>query len=1149
MNDEQNPTTPPSPDSQRENGLSRITMAMKNASVIARFGRLQPRTATVYCVPHQTADYRLRCYEIQASRSKRIPILLVPPLMISADVYDMASESSAVSYLTEQGFSVWLVDFGAPELQEGGLDRDFSDHILAVNDAIDFVSREKSAPVHLAGYSQGGIFCYLATAFRGSKDVASVIGFGSPVNIYKNFIPGIPDEAMTRVLETIGKLIPKSLTPSMVPAWASKNLFKLMSPTKEIKNWISFLSSLHDRQALLKSEEGRSFLGGEGFVAWPGPALQEFFGQMLLGNRLVSGGCVVEERTISLTEITCPILIVVGSNDEIARAGSVRGIADAVPNAEIYELSVEGGHMGIVVGSKAMSKTWPSVGAWLLWRENKGRRPGDVAPLGEAANAPKTSNAASTSLPLAVFNTLLGMSKGAFGTVGDVLGLASDSLQNLASNFNTHFSYLSRLDKLTDDSEISFARALSEQALKAPKGTYFLYDGRAHSYADANRRVDNIVRGLISIGVRTGDHVGILMHARPSSLATIMAANRLGAVAVLLRHVHSASQTATELKLGRVQFLIADPENAENAEKHYSGQVYILGGFGRSNRKLPLSVRDMEQIDPAKISLPDWYRPSPGRARDIAYILFSGKGEDTSVDLISNKRWALSALGTASATSLMKTDTAFCWTPLHDPTGLIVAVSASLVAGARVAVARKYDAGTFWKEARSYGAKVVFYAGNMLRELVDAPPNKLENGHSIRMFAGVGMPTPLAKRVQARFPTTKVMEVFVAKDTNAYLANISCKHPGPVVQPLPGGCDIKLVHWDHDKNQPYYDAEGYLCPVPQDTPGMLLTKENSSQLYRKNTIYNVLEKGDCWQITNDLFLFDENHEYHFIDKITSLIHVNDDWLPSLPIENAVWQLDCVSIAAAYQLDLSYKQKVHSVPAVAVELRNKTPLEGSELSAAVKRELDPKNYPRVVRIANKLPMTLGQQVKKQALREEGLPESALKKGMSLWFNPDAKSYEPLNKTSLPKLLRSLDDTKVVRSGRKKKSRGKAKTKAARATKSPPPKTTLKAQAPAPSKRAARVKKPTSLDPKIDGASRPLSPNVASEGLTVVPSSSAAPSTPAGTPPLSAPQPAPQYRAANQASQPVRDAGDGNRAVLPSHTVAADSDTPETRRAKN
>ncbi len=997
--------------SERSGASSRISMALKNASVIARFGRLEPRTGTVYYVASENANYRLRCYEIKQSNTKSVPIVLVPPLMISADVYDMSSDSSSVAYLTEQGYSVWVVDFGAPEHQEGGLERDFSDHILAVNDAIDHVSSTKNMPVHLGGYSQGGIFCYLATALRNSNDVASIFTFGSPVNIYKNFLPGVPDEVTTKVFETIGKVIPKSLTPSVVPAWATKNLFKLMSPTKEIKRMIAFLGSLHDRDALLQTEEGRSFLGGEGFVAWPGPALQEFLAQMLMGNRLVSGGCVVEGRAISLTEITCPILAVIGSNDEIARAGSVRGIADAVPNAELFELPVQGGHMGIVVGSGAMQNTWPSVAQWVKWQEGKAEQPSTVYPLGEFENPQVLADSRDDSLPAAAAKTLWGMGKGTFGMAADLFGITSSSIQSITSNFSSHLSYLSRLENLNSETRVGFALALEEQAEKAPQDTYFLYDGRAHNYSDASKRVDNIVRGLISIGVRTGDHVGIVMHARPSSLATIMAVNRLGAVAVLLRNIGTNIQLTTELKLGGVQHLIADPENAEAAVKNFSGQVHILGGFGRSQRNLPPGVNDMEEIDPSRVAVPDWYQASPGKADEIAFILFSGRANETRCDYITNRRWALSALGTASATALVSSDTAYCWTPLHDPTGLLVSVSASLVAGARVAVAGKFDVGTFWKEARAYGARIVFYSGCMLRKLVDSPPNKLENGHSIRLFTGVGMPEPLCKRVLQRFPDTKVMEIFVSRDTNAYLANISCKKPGPVVEPIPGSSDVALVYWDHDHNKPYYDAAGYLCPAPNGTAGMLLAKSDNKHGHQHNrAVHNVFEKGDCWQVSGDMFMIDEDGEYRFLDTQRNLIKTKDDYIASLAIENAVWQLDCISLAAAY--GLSFDGYDHEIPAVALSLRNKTSFSAAELSKLVNASLDAKNRPVIIRIVDKLPMTLGQQIRKQTLKDEGLPEIALAKGRTYWFNPKTVRYESLTKTSLARMKKSVTGSNAI-----------------------------------------------------------------------------------------------------------------------------------------
>ena len=49
--------------------------------------------------------------------------------------------------------------------------------------------------------------------------------------------------------------------------------------------------------------------------------------------------------------------------------------------------------------------------------------------------------------------------------------------------------------------------------------------------AAIQRRVDNVVRGLLSLGVRQGEHVGVLMSTRPSGLSVVAALNRLGAIA------------------------------------------------------------------------------------------------------------------------------------------------------------------------------------------------------------------------------------------------------------------------------------------------------------------------------------------------------------------------------------------------------------------------------------------------------------------------------------------------------------------------------------------------------------------------------------------------------------------------------------------
>ena len=86
-------------------------------------------------------------------------------MMLAAEVYDVSPATSAVSTLHEHGADPWVVDFGAPEREEGGLERTLADHVVAVSDAVDRVREATGRDVHLGGYSQGGMFCYQAAAY------------------------------------------------------------------------------------------------------------------------------------------------------------------------------------------------------------------------------------------------------------------------------------------------------------------------------------------------------------------------------------------------------------------------------------------------------------------------------------------------------------------------------------------------------------------------------------------------------------------------------------------------------------------------------------------------------------------------------------------------------------------------------------------------------------------------------------------------------------------------------------------------------------------------------------------------------------------------------------------------------------------------
>ena len=362
--------------------LVRLGQAAQNALEVVRFGGLETgEESTTYEVVSSHPMYRLRRYG-DAGDGRRPPVVLVPPMMLSADVYDVSPSSSAVAMLDAGGIDPWVVDFGAPEREVGGLERTLTDHVVALSRAIDEVIEATGGPVHLSGYSQGGMFCYQCAAYRRGEGLASLITFGSPVDTHGVLPFGLDDELLIDAVDFLADRVLPNFT---VPAWMSRAGFRMLDPIATVRNQLQFVLQLHDRDSLLPREGQRRFLMDEGWVAWPGPALAELVKQFLVSNRMLSGGFVIDGRPVTLADIDCPVLCFVGESDDIAPPDVVRAMAQAAPAAQVYETSLDAGHFGLVVGSTSVQVTWPTVLEWTRWIDGDGDQPANTTLLSAEA--------------------------------------------------------------------------------------------------------------------------------------------------------------------------------------------------------------------------------------------------------------------------------------------------------------------------------------------------------------------------------------------------------------------------------------------------------------------------------------------------------------------------------------------------------------------------------------------------------------------------------------------------------------------------------------------------------------------------------------------------------------------------------------------
>ncbi|MEU1982841.1 AMP-binding protein [Nocardia sp. NPDC019395] len=966
----------------------RVLATAQNGLEVIRFGGLGRDTdSSPFEIAERRPMYRLRHYFPTAAGGGPV-VLLVPPLMVNADIWDVNGDDGAVGILHRGGIDCWVIDFGSPSTEEGGWQRDLADHVLAVNSAIDTVSAATGRTVHLMGYSQGGMFAYQTAAFRSGKGIASIVTFGSPVDIVAGMPLGLPHAAVTDLVDfAADHVVPRlPITDRMVRIG-----FQMLDPVKTAKARIDFLRQLHDREALLPKERQRRFLSSEGWIGYAGPAAADLLKQFVVHNRMMVGGFVIRDQPISLNDLKCPILAFVGEVDEIGQPAAVRGIVRAAPRAEVYESTVVSGHFGLVAGSMATRNTWPRVREWVGWVDGANALPEEIVPMADQLpeSAPRTALRRAVHTAAALAEAGAGVSRTleqvATNTLRGSVGIVEGAARTLPR--------LTRLGMIQADTRISLSRLMAEQARRSPNGECFLFDDRVHNNAAVDARIDNVVRGLLSVGIRPATRVGVVMETRPSALATVAALSRIGAVAVLLA---PESDLISALEQTGTSVVVSDPENVRHAVAT-GARVLVLGGGEARGLAVPAGTDlvDLEQIDPELVRIPGWYRPDPGRARELAFILVSGTAERLDIKYITNHRWALSAFGTASAADLDNKDTVYCLAPLHHSSGLLVSLGGALAGGSRIALARSLDPAQFAEEVHRYGVTVVTYTWTMLRDILDAEVFPAGYPHPIRLFIGSGMPAGLWRRTLEQFAPARVLEFYASIEGDVVLANVPGVKLGCKGRPVPGTARVELVAYDPVAGQVLVDDNGFARRCADNEVGLLIGSAGAGVDLSSGGLRGVFDAEDSWLPTENLFRRDSDGDFWLVDRIDTVIRTRRGPVFTQPIVDVLNDIAAVDMEVAYGLPA--RDRVLAVAAVCV--RPGFDLGPADITEAL-RSLPPGQRPDLVYVVDGIPRSASFRPSAHAVQETCAPRP----GPDTWFyNPDSESYEELTEAGSLGLL--------------------------------------------------------------------------------------------------------------------------------------------------
>jgi polyhydroxyalkanoate synthase len=292
------------------------------------------------------------------------PVLLVTPLAAPSLCYDLRRGCSLVEHFVRQGRPTYLVEYGEVSFKDRSLGME---HWVTetVPEAVRRVSEHAGGrPVHLVGWSLGGIFTLLTAAAWPELPIATVTTLGSPVDVTQ-----VPLIAPVRPFLGLAgdKASPISLAYRLmggVPKPLVRRAFQLTAFDKLVTKPFVQLAKLDDTEFLAQLEAVDRFT--RNMIAYPGRSFGQLYHQMVRSNELATGVVELDGREIRLADITVPVLSFGGDTDTIAPVSCVRPIENLVPNAPQMRFEVvPGGHLGMLTGRRARTSTWPIIDEFL----------------------------------------------------------------------------------------------------------------------------------------------------------------------------------------------------------------------------------------------------------------------------------------------------------------------------------------------------------------------------------------------------------------------------------------------------------------------------------------------------------------------------------------------------------------------------------------------------------------------------------------------------------------------------------------------------------------------------------------------------------------------------------------------------------------
>jgi long-chain acyl-CoA synthetase len=521
---------------------------------------------------------------------------------------------------------------------------------------------------------------------------------------------------------------------------------------------------------------------------------------------------------------------------------------------------------------------------------------------------------------------------------------------------------------------------------RAPERAALLYFDGALTYAELDAQSDALASAWLERGCSRGDRIAIYLQNVPQFVIALVAAWKLGAVAVPVNPMNRARELRVLLADSGARLIVChdslytdvvrpllmqEAEAAARGEPAVQASVMTTSALDYQTRDDPRLFADAQRhpADGAEdlstvIAAYRDRRPPPVRLApdDLAMLVYtSGTTGVPKGAMNTHRNVAFNAQVYRDWIGLREGGPILGVAPLFHITGLVGHIGAAFICAAPLILACRFEPGVILDAIREHRAEFVIGSITVFIALMNHPHATREHLASMRRIYSGGAPIPpsVVDAFRARFGLY-IHNGYGLTETNSPTHCVPAGRDAPV-DPASGTLAVGV---------PVFNVESYIGddegrPLPVGEVGEIISRGPMIVPgYWNKPAESAKAIVDGYFRTGDVGFMDEHGWFYLVDRKKDMINAGGYKVWPREVEDVLYTHPAVREAAVVGVPDSYRGE--TVKAV-VSLKPGAEATPDEIVAYCKERMAAYKYPRIVEIITELPKTVTGKILRRELR--------------------------------------------------------------------------------------------------------------------------------------------------------------------------------------